>query len=204
MEIVKNMNAQNEIMTQPSVPVCFVCKSEPTTMICVDCDPGNHYNFCKKCDIAEHTRSFVPVQRHRRFPIGSAPIPNSSSVCPRHLVTATLFSEGLNELACPNCQTEDDWQSRVMQFELLPEATERLRVKIQKLNKYTSDMNYKLRESKMNLETIINDLEPSAVTVKAKIAETFSKCVEVLQERQKTLLDNVDVEVSCLLSLNGC
>lgn len=203
-DIVKNISTeeQGNIGEQLEVPMCGVCDTNPATTVCIDCDPGNHFRFCYACDREEHTRPFGPAQRHKRFPIDKAPVPPSSSFCSRHaMVNATLYSESLCEFACQMCQMDEDWQSRAANFDLVPEVNKTLRIKVQKLTKYTSDMTKRMGESKLNLETIMNDLEPGSMAVKANITRTFSRCVEVLQERQRTLLANVEVEVSWFISL---
>jgi hypothetical protein len=183
---------------QPSVPqrpLCGVCGTNTASVYCVHCLPGSLFNFCEKCDRDEHMRNFGPARRHNRFPIDDAP-PNDSTFCSRHPVAATMYSDVLAEFACHVCQQEEDWQSRSGHFEPVDGATKKLMERVKQLNKYCSDMLWKLGMSKQNLETIENDLEPSAMTVKTQVTETFSRCVEVLQERQRTLLANVDVEVS--------
>lgn len=203
-DIVKNisMNEQtdqdDEIKDGQELPPCGVCAANSAAVVCIDCDPGNQFKFCEKCDRDEHTRPFGPAQRHRRFPIDIAPIPNSSICCSRHsMVTASLYSEDLNEFACHLCKLDEDWQPLIQHFDPISEVTKKLRGKVQKLMKYTNDATKKITESRLNLETIINDLEPGSMEVKANITKVFSMCVEVLQERQRTLLANVEVEVSC-------
>ena len=201
-EIVKNIstNDQKSITEQPELPPCGVCHNSPASIVCIDCQPGHQFKFCNQCDLDEHTRPFIPVQRHRRFPIDKAPLLNFTP-CSRHShVPASLYSESLNEFACSECQKDEDWFTRGLHFEGVMEVAKRMRVKIQKLTKYISAVFKEITESKQNLETIMNDLEPASMTVKVNITKTFSKLIEVLQERQKTLLANVEVEVSmCVL-----
>lgn len=197
LEIVKNIAAQDVPPNVPQRPLCSVCEANPATVICVHCSPGTLFKFCEKCDRDEHMRNFGPAQRHNRFPIDNSPVPSTSTFCSSHAhIAATLYSESLVEFACNLCQQEDDWQARAVHFELIHEVTEKMKERVKKLTKYSSDMLWKLGESKQNLETVTNDLEPGAMAVKTQVTETFSKCVELLQERQKTLLANVDVEVS--------
>lgn len=199
LDIVKNIDTQGQ-QSEVQAPLCGVCKTSPATVICVDCEPGSLYNFCDTCDAGEHARPFGPAQRHKRFPIDDPPIPGSSGFCSRHtMVAATLYSDNLDEFACQVCEQEADWTSRIAHFEPISETAQRLRMNVKKLTKYTNDIIIKLRDSKQNLDTIVTDLEPGAVAVKANITKTFSKCVEILQDRQKTLLANVDVEVSWFL-----
>ena len=196
-EILKTVSTNESVVERlpPDLPPCGVCRN-PATVICVDCEPGNHFNFCIKCDNDEHGRPFGPVQRHRRFPIDAAPCPNSYAGCPRHpSVTVSLFSESLNEFACNMCVTEEEWVSRSSQFDLIVESTKKLQGKVQKLTKYTTDIIRRMNDSKQTLETILSNLEPSTMEVKADITTEFSKLIEVLQERQRMLLANVDVEV---------
>lgn len=188
---------QDSIVNQRECPPCGVCGKNSATVICVDCEPGSHFRFCDKCDTDEHNRPFGPAQRHKRFPIDQAPNPGSYIFCSRHpRVTASLYSEALNEFACSICQTDSDWVTRVLQFVLISDCTKKMRLKVQNFTKYTNDMNKKLSESKQNLETIMNNLEPVSMSVQANITKTFSDCIEVLQERQRTLLLNVEIEVS--------
>lgn len=196
-EILKTVSTKDVVERQPpELPPCGVCRN-PATVICVDCEPGARFNFCVKCDHEEHGRPFGPVQRHRRFPIDRAPCPNIYAGCPRHpSVTASFFSESLNEFACNVCITEEDWVSRSSQFDLVVEATKRLQGKVQKLNKHTTDIIRRINGSKLTLETILSNLEPTTMEVKADITTRFSKLIEVLQERQRMLLANVEVEVS--------
>lgn len=195
-DIMKNLSSKEQDSILEQRATCGVCKISPATVICVDCDPGNHFKFCATCDQEEHTRPFGPAQRHKRFPIDKAPMPSTYLYCTRHpRVSASLYSETSNEFACNMCQMDEDWTGRCSLFEHIGEMTKRMRVKVQKLTKYTNDMTKKLSDSKQNLDTIINSLEPGSMTVKANITRTFSKCIEILQERQRKLLDNVEVEV---------
>lgn len=194
-QILKTISTEVD-QEQPDLPPCDVCRN-PATIICVDCEPGNHYNFCVKCDHEEHGRPFAPVQRHRRFPIDKAPSPSSYARCPRHpTVTVLFFSESSNEFACNLCTSEQDWATRSPQFEVIGEVSKRLRGKVQKMNKYTTDTINRLTLSRQTLENILSHLEPSSMDVKADITAQFSKLIEALQERQRILLDNMDVEVS--------
>ena len=197
-EVLKTISTNKGMVEQqqPDLPPCGVCRN-PATTICVDCEPGSHFNFCAKCDNEEHGRPFGPVQRHRRFPVDKAPSPNLYSGCPRHpAVSVSLFSESLNEFACSMCVSEEDWMTRGSQFELIVEATKRLQGKVHKLNKYTTDIIRRMNESKYTLETILRNLEPTTMEVKADITTQFSKLIEGLQKRQRSLLANVEVEVS--------
>ena len=195
LEIVKSM-AKGEIAQQPDI--CAVCDKIAATVICVDCLPGTQFKFCDKCDRDEHMRNFGPARRHKRYPIDDPPSPNIDTFCPRHTsVAATLYSCTLAEFGCHLCQQDPNWvQSHAMHFEPVHEVTEKLQGRVKKLTKYSNDMVVKLKESKQNLETIENGLEPSAMDVRTQITETFTRCVELLQERQRTLLANVDIEVS--------
>lgn len=203
-DIMKNFSSQeqeeqNSIRDQPELPPCGVCQTNSATVVCVDCDPGNYFKFCGTCDHNEHTRPFGPAQRHKRFPIDQAPVPGSSIYCSRHSqVIATLYSESLNEFACNMCVVADD---HAHHYEPITEATLKIRAKVKKLTKYTNDMTKQLSDSKQNLEMIMNRLEPDSMTVKTMISKTFSRCVEVLQERQRMLLANVEVEVSVIVLL---
>lgn len=208
-EIMKNLASQDQQDSivkeeqQRELPSCGVCGTRSATVVCIDCDPGNQFKFCEACDRDEHMRPFGPAQRHKRFPVDKVP-PNALMYCKRHpRVTATLYSETTNEFACNMCQMEEDWQGRAPLFQLISECTKKMRGKVQKMTKYTNDVVKKLSESKLNLETIMNNLEPGSMTVKANITRTFSKCIEVLQERQRILLANVDVEV-CYKLVLGC
>lgn len=197
LDIVKNIAAQDEPPSVPQKPLCGVCNTSPATVICIHCLPNTFFKFCDKCDLDEHMRKFDPVRRHKRFPIGSSLVPGTSTTCSRHAHSAaTLYSELLAEFACHLCQQEEDWQARAVHFEDTLKVTEKLKERVKMLTKYSSEMIWKLGESKQNLEAISNDLEPSSLAVKTQVTETFSKCVELLQERQKTLLANVDMEVS--------
>ena len=178
---------------------CAVCKAEIATIICIDCSPGDHFKFCAKCDFEEHNRPFGPVQRHKRFPIDDVP-PLAHMTCPRHSVPATLYSESLDEFACNSCTRASDWSSRSPFFEPYPNAAKKMRNKVQRMTKYTNDVTKRLTGAKLNLEAIIGDLEPGSMEVKASITRTFSRCIDVLQERQRVLLANVDDEVSCFMS----
>lgn len=187
-------------MGQRELPLCGVCNKETASIVCVDCDPGNHFKFCVACDSSEHTRPFGPAQRHRRFPIDKAPIPSTKISCSRHTsVTAVYYLVGVDEFACNLCKADEDWSVRGSQVDLLTNATKNMRLKVQKLTKYTGDISKKLTESKSNLERTMSSLEPESMALKAEISKTFSQCIEVLQERQRKLLSNVEVEVSFLL-----
>lgn len=207
-EIMKNLSATSNDDQDPAnelVATCGVCNLNPATVVCVDCDPGKHFRFCAGCDHDEHSRPFGPVMRHKRYPLGEAPAPPSTMFCSRHpQEAASLYSEASNEFACSTCQLEGDWSGRAATFELVVEATKRMRVKVQKLTKYINVRSKELSDSKQNLETILNSLEPASMTVKANITRTFSKLTEILQERQRKLLENVDLEVSYYCQGEGC
>lgn len=194
LDLVKSV-AQNRAVLPD---VCAVCKETAASVICVDCVPGTHFKFCDKCDRGEHMRGFGPAQRHKRFPIDDPPALDPSIFCPRHTgVAVNLYSRDYAEFACHLCQQDDNWvQSHAMHFEPIHEVSGKLHERVKRLTKYSNDIVQKLKESGQNLETIDNELEPGAMRVKTQITETFTKCVELLQERQRTLLANVDIEVS--------
>ena len=198
-----NYAVQDIILASSNEPTvdkehCAVCLVKPAFMICIDCEPGKHYKFCKQCDLEEHSRSFGPVQKHRRFAIDdvAAPILSYSMTCARHNAPATLYSERSDEFACSNCTRDTDWDARSPFFEHYASAAKKLRNKVQRMTKYTNESTKRLMEARKTMETIMNELEPGSMAVKANITRTFSKCIEMLQERQRVLLANVDDEVS--------
>ncbi len=197
-----NLVDSQELM--PELPPCGVCKL-PSSIICVDCMPGNHFHFCVKCDLEEHGRPFGPVQRHRRFPYDKAPGVGSLATCVRHPGVSVLFySESLNEFACNMCVAGEYWAANGSQFEAVSIATKKLQGHIRKLSKHTHDIIKRLAMSKQSLEEILNNLEPSAINVKADITARFSALIEALEERQKILLTNVDIEVSTRCCVSCC
>ena len=206
--IMKNLSCREQNSSLKEVATCGVCNLQPAMVVCVDCDPGNHFHFCTKCDQEEHTRPFGPAQQHKRFDIDKVPtVPNTYIHCPRHVrVTALFYSESTNEFACNMCQLEEDWPSRSSQFEHVGEVTKRMRVKVQRLAKYTNGMTKQLSHSEQMLETTLNSLEPGSMAVKANITWTFSQCIEILEERQRRLLENLELEVwvcVCVYSARG-
>ncbi len=199
-DIVKNVagSEQKKVSTKMEVPSCGVCKVNPAVSICIDCDPGKQFKFCGKCDTEEHTRPFGPAQRHRRFLIDQPhDFVTAYMSCSRHTqMTASLYSESLNEFACSLCTTEEDWSLRSVKFDLIADAAKRMRVKVQRLTVYTNDTVMRMGEFLHNLDEMMKNLEPSSMTVKADISRKFSMFIEILQERQRTLLSFVEVEVS--------
>lgn len=199
-EILKSISGDGKLMNseQPDRPPCGVCR-KPASVICIDCEPGNHFHFCEKCDEEEHGRPFGPVQRHRRFPGDKAPVLGSLTGCVRHPnATVSFYSETLNEFACNLCVAEEDWSLRVVHFTSVSQATKKLQGRVQKLSKHTLDILSRLTGSRQMLEDILTNLEPASLNVKAEINSRFSNLIEALQERQKILLANVDVEVSVI------
>ncbi len=182
---------------------CGVCGVNVASVICIDCSPGDHFKFCVQCDNDEHGRNFGPVQKHKRFPINEVPAV-TYMICPRHSVPATLYSESSDQFACDSCSRDSDWDVRRPFFEHYSSAAKRIRNRVQKATKYTNDVARRLTGAKQNLEGIMNELEPGSMEVKANITKTFSKCIDLLQERQRVLLANVDDEVSCYLDAFRC
>ena len=180
------------------VEQCDVCSTSAAKMICIDCQPGSQFKFCENCDKKEHSRPFPPVQRHRRFPIDPSTSHASSTVtCLRHAtIAATLYSQSLHEFACSTCTMDADWESRSLLFESCASAAQKMRYKVQKMTKYTNEVTKRLTGARQDLESIMKELEPKSLSVKADITRTFTQCIDKLQERQRVLLDNIDNEVS--------
>lgn len=196
LEIIRNISAARDRPDDEdeNTPCCQVCSKKNAQVACIDCQPGVKFLFCHPCDQQEHNRPFKPVQGHRRYPVDR--VPNAMYVCSRHRDTeATLFSESLFEFACEKCKLATDWPLRSKLFDLIPVALKRLRSRSQKLNIYSLNVISQLKDAKHKMKVIIERLDPSASEAKQDIQTKFGAIMDLIQTRQRELLDYVENEV---------
>ena len=168
------------------------------TWVCFDCNPTTNTMFCGACIKTEHDRGFDPVTRHRRMLMAQVNNPHSAS-CPYHPRNcATLYSVKLQEFACADCDLRPEFAEIKEDFEPIGNVVERLRSQAKSMVQYSQDILAKLNLTLLNISANNAELGPSVEQTKSQIQAKFSEIIEIINERQLTLMKHVQTEVSGL------
>ena len=188
-----------EVQSLPE-PDCEYCLMRAAETVCIDCSPGDQVKFCSPCDLEWHNRPFLPVQRHRRYPINQ--LPTVTPTCSEHSSNdATYYSLELNQFACTECTVSPDWNSKKQnQFEAIEQAPQRVRTRGQRLNRYSREVVERLSQSEREINQIVLELAPSVTATKNDIQVAFSGIIDAIQERQQILAKQADSCVSTIKS----
>ena len=196
IDLLFNMNLQQSLESTP-VDVCCYCNKQPAEKICFDCDPTG-CKLCEQCCVAEHSRPFAPVKSHKPLNIDEV-LNYPTNLCTKHKQIVTHYSEKAATFMCKKCLEEQPEEFNV-EFLPIDVAFQTLR---QKLPLVTQDLEgylKRLQEAQYKIEMIKSQLSVTRSKTMQVILKMFSKYQIIFQERQKTLLAKLEIEVSDLCS----
>ena len=195
LEIIKISDSKRveEEMVGPQCEYKGVQCVEKATWVCFDCNPKANTMFCNACITTEHERGFEPVARHRRMLMTEVNSPYTA-YCPHHPQNrSTLYSLKHRQFACSECESRPDFPD--MKFEPIGAAVEGLRSEARRMVKYSGDVLAKLNVTLTSISANNAALRPAVEQTKNQIQEKFSEIMEIIQERQLTLMKHVQTEV---------
>ena len=187
VDVLYNMNLKKSLKGETTpVDLCCMCNN-PAEKICFQCDP-NGCKLCEACCIVEHSRSFPPVQMHKPLSIDEV----VSSFCVKHKQLLTHYSEKAEIFACEECLAE------LGDVDFLPmeAAIQTLREQLPKMMEDLESYLRRLQNAQNKIEKIQNELGATKSKTMNKILKKFNSYQLKLQEQEKTLLTNLETEVS--------
>ena len=195
VDVLNNMSLQDSMDGGGHTPVdlCCYCNKRPAEKICFGCDPTG-CKLCELCCTAEHNRPFAPVKSHKPLNIDEvANVPKH--FCSKHDHILTHYSEKTTTFACDKCLAE---QSDEVDVEFLPidAAIQMLKQKLPQVTENLESYLKRLQDAQHKMEMIQGQLGASKSKVMQEILNKFTKYQVIFQERQKTLLANLETEVS--------
>ena len=198
LEIIK-ISDSKKVDTEVVVPKCEYKGQhclEVAKWVCFDCNPTTNTIFCENCIKTEHERGFEPVARHRRMLMADVNNPHSAS-CPYHPRNhATLYSIHFQQFACADCDsTRPGFAETKDQFEPISDAVHRLRSQAKRMVTYSQDVLAKLNVALVSISANNAELGPAVELTKNQIQKKFSEIREIIQDRQLTLMKQVQAEV---------
>jgi len=182
------------------VDLCCYCNEKPAEKICFGCDPIG-CKLCEPCCTAEHSRPFAPVKSHKPLNIDEvANIPKN--FCSKHEQLLTHYSEKAAIFGCKKCLAE---QSEEVDVEFLPMdvAMQTLRQKLPHVTENLEGYLKRLQDAQREMEMIQGKLGVTKSQAMQEIQKKFSKYQIVFQERQKTLLANLETEASDFICVHN-
>ena len=208
LEIIKvNDSAKVKEEKAKDVPKCEFKGSTcigTANWVCFDCNPTTNTMFCDACIKAEHERGFEPVARHRRMLMAHVNNPHTASCTYHPRNTATMFSVKLQVFACVECNSRPDFSEQKHLFEPIADSVQRLRSQARRMVKYSQDILANLNVSLANISANNAELGPSVQQTKSQIQEKFAEIVEIIQEREQTLMKHVEAEVCVCVCVCVC
>ena len=199
VDLLFNMNMQESLEGGATpVDLCCYCNKRPAEKICFGCDPAG-CKLCEQCCTAEHNRPFAPVKSHKPLNIDEVSS-GSSNLCAKHQQLMTHYSEKAAIFGCKKCLEE---QSEEFNVEFLPigVAIQTLKQKLPLVTKDLEDYLRRLQDAQRTMEMTQGQLGVTKSKTMQEILKKFSKYQIIFQERQKTLLANLETEVSGLCNL---
>ena len=187
VDVLYNMNFKKSLKGETTpVDFCMICNN-PAEKICFGCDP-NGCKLCEKCCIVEHSRKFPPVQMHKPLNFDEV----SSYFCVKHKQLLTHYSEEAAIFACKECLAE------MADVDFLPmeAAIQTLRQQLPKMMEDLESYLRRLQDAQGRMEIIQYELGLTQSKTMDKILKKFSYYKFIFQEQEKTLLANVEAEVS--------
>ena len=194
VDIISNMNLQESLDNGPTpVDLCCYCNERPAAKICFGCDPAG-CKLCDQCCDAEHNRPFAPVKSHK--PLNINEVTNvPKNYCVKHDQMLTYYSVKAETFACKKCVAELDDDLNI-QFLPLEAAIQLTRQKIPKVTEDLESHLRRLQDAQHRLERIQGELGVAKSKAIQEILKKFSRYQIIFQERQKTLLANLESKVS--------
>ena len=196
VDIISNMNLQESLESKATpVDLCCYCNEKPAAKICFGCDPAG-CKLCDQCCDAEHNRLFAPVKSHK--PLNINEVMNApKNFCSKHDQMLTHYSVKAETFACKKCVAE---LGNDLNIEFLPIQVA-IQLTRQKLPKVTEDLESylkRLQDAQLRLERIQGELGVAKSKAILEILKKFLKYQIIFQERQKTLLANLESKVSII------
>lgn len=191
---ILNVNLQ-ESLENGNIPVdlCCYCNEKPAEKICFGCDPSG-CKLCEQCCTVEHNRPFAPVKSHKPLSIDEvANVPKN--FCSKHEQLLTHYSEKAAVFGCMKCLAEQSEEVDV-EFLLIDVAMQTLRQKLPQVTENLEGYLKRLQDAQRKMEMVQGQLGVTKSQAMQEIQKKFSKYQVVFQERQKTLLTNLEIEVS--------
>ena len=171
--------------------------------VCFDCNPTTNTMFCEMCIKTEHERGFEPVARHRRMLMAHVNNPYTAPCSYHPGNMATLYSVKLQQFACIECNSRLDFNEQKDLFVPISDSVKRLRTQGKRMVMYSQDILAKLNVSLLSISANNAELGPSVQQTKNQIQEKFAEIVEIIQERQQTLMKHVQTEVCVCVCVCG-
>ena len=187
VDILSNMNSQRNLKSETTpVDLCCICNL-PAEKICYDCDSAG-CKLCEVCCIAEHSRSFPPAQMHKPLNINEA----NASFCVKHKQLLTHYSETETIFACKECLTELGDED----FHPIEVVIQTLRQRLPKVMENLKSYLRRLQDAQYKMEMIQNELGVTKSKTMQKILKKFNNYQVIFQERENTVIANLEMEVS--------
>ena len=203
VDLLFHMNVQETLEgggeTTP-VDLCCYCNDRPAEKICFGCDPGG-CKLCDECCTAEHNRPFAPVKSHKPLKLDEV-VNLPKNFCAKHQQALKYYSEKAAIFGCKQCLVE---QGDDLNLEYLPidVAIQTLRQKLPLVTEELERYLKRLQDAQRRMEMIQGQLGVTKSKAMQEILKKFSKYQIIFQERQKTLLANLETEVSTAVICNN-
>lgn len=175
-------------------PYCCYCNNKQAKKICFGCDPLG-CKLCEQCCIAEHNRRFAPVRSHTPLNIDEVTINIPKIFCGKHEELLTHYSEKHAIFACIKC-LEEQFNEDNVDFLPIDLSVKNSRKKLPQVSDNLETYLRKLQDVKYEVEKTHIRLGETMSEVIQKILSKFSEYQHTLQVRQKTLMRNLENEVS--------
>ena len=189
VDILSKRGLQGE--TTP-IDLCCIC-NHPAEKICYDCDPSG-CKLCEVCCNTEHSRSFSPAQMHKPLNINEA----NASFCVKHKQLLTHYSETETIFACKECLTELGDES----FRPIEVVIQTLRQGLPKVMEDLESYLRRLQDAQYKMERIQNEFGVTKLKTMQKMIKKFNNYQTIFQERENTLIANLEMEVSIYVSMH--
>ena len=195
VDILSNVNLQRNLKKETTpVDLCCIC-NHPAEKICYDCDSAG-CKLCEVCCIAEHSRPFPPAQMHKPLNINEG----NASFCVKHKQLLTHYSERDATFACQECLAQSENEG----FLPMEVVIQTLRQKLPKVMENLKSYLKRLQDAQYKIEMIQNQLGVSKAKTMEEILKKFNNYQVIFQERENTLIANLEMEVSIKVQLCVC
>ena len=187
VDILSNMNLRRR--EAAPVDLCWICNN-PAKKICFDCDPTG-CKLCEVCCITEHSRPFRPVQLHKPLNFDEV----NTFFCVKHKQLLTHYSEKATIFACKECL------AGLGDKDFLPmeAAIQTLRQRLPKMMEDLESYLRRLQDAQRRMEIIQGELGATKSKSIHEISKKFNIYQYIFQERQNTLLVNLESKVSSII-----
>ena len=187
VNLVSEMNSLDS-----SGDLCNCCNENPAEKICFGCHAMG-FKLCEDCCMIEHSRPFAPVQSHKPLNIDEVrKVPKK--FCAEHKQQLTHYSEKTDKYACQGCL--DEQMESDAGFLEIDKVTQKLKQNLPSLMEVLEGYSRRLQDSQNKMITMQNKLRETKSKAMQDVLLKFLKYKNISNERQKTLLANLESEVS--------